>query len=71
MGVTSGDLGVLRVPLIMVPDTWQMLSSLVKFFIFLYLLSIHIFYLNMFFVFFNKEFLLAIQKFILLMNSSY
>jgi hypothetical protein len=40
-------------------------------FIFLYFLSISIFYFNMFFVFFNKEFLLAIQKFIFLMNSSY
>jgi hypothetical protein len=40
-------------------------------FVFLYFLSISIFYFNMLFVFFNKEFLLAIQKFILLMNSSY
>jgi hypothetical protein len=40
-------------------------------FTFLYFLSISIFHLNMFFVLFNKEFLLAIQEFILLMNSSY
>jgi hypothetical protein len=40
-------------------------------FIFLYFLSISIFYFNMLFVFLNKEFLLAIQEFILLMNSNY
>jgi hypothetical protein len=40
-------------------------------FIFLYFLSISIFYFNMLLVFLNKEFLLAIQKFILLMNGSY
>jgi hypothetical protein len=34
-------------------------------------LSIRIFKFNMFFVLFNKEFLLAIQEFILLMNGSY
>jgi hypothetical protein len=40
-------------------------------FIFLYFLSISILYLNMLLIFFNKEFLLAIQEFILLMNSTY
>jgi hypothetical protein len=40
-------------------------------FTFLYLLSISIFYFNMLLIFFNKEFLLAIQEFILLMNGSY
>jgi hypothetical protein len=38
---------------------------------FFYLLSISILYFNMLFVFLNKEFLLAIQEFIILMNSSY
>jgi hypothetical protein len=33
--------------------------------------SLSIFYFNMRFVFFNKEFFLAIQEFILLMNGSY
>jgi hypothetical protein len=42
-----------------------------QFFTFFYLLSISILYLNMLFVFLNKEFLLAIQEFILLMNGSY
>jgi hypothetical protein len=51
-------------------DSWQMLSSLDNFHIFLLPEQRH-FQLNMFFVFFNKEFLLAIQKFILLMNGSY
>jgi hypothetical protein len=41
-----------------------------QFFTFLYLLSISIFYLNMLLIFLNKEVLLAIQKFILLMNST-
>src|SRR5688572_11536078 len=40
-------------------------------FIFLYFLSISIFQLNMLLIFLNKEFLLAIQEFILLMNSTY
>jgi hypothetical protein len=40
-------------------------------FIFLYFLSISILHLNMLFIFINKEFLLAIQEFILLMNSTY
>jgi hypothetical protein len=40
-------------------------------FIFLYFLSISILHLNMLIIFLNKEFLLAIQEFILLMNSSY
>jgi hypothetical protein len=40
-------------------------------FIFLYFLSISILHLNMLFIFLNKEFLLAIQKFILLMNNTY
>jgi hypothetical protein len=40
-------------------------------FIFLYFLSISISNFNMPFVFLNKEFLVAIQKFILLMNSIY
>jgi hypothetical protein len=40
-------------------------------FIFLYFLSISIFNFNMLFVFLNKEFLLAIQEFILLMNGTY
>jgi hypothetical protein len=40
-------------------------------FTFLYFLSISIFHFNMFFIFFNKEFLLAVQEFILLMNGSY
>jgi hypothetical protein len=40
-------------------------------FIFLYFLSISIFHLNMLFVILNKEFLLAIQEFIFLMNSTY
>jgi hypothetical protein len=40
-------------------------------FIFLYLLSIGIFYFNMLFILFDKEFLLAVQEFILLMNDSY
>jgi hypothetical protein len=40
-------------------------------FTFFYLLSISIFNFNMRFVFLNKEFLLAIQEFILLMNSTY
>jgi hypothetical protein len=40
-------------------------------FIFLYFLSISILHFNMFFVFLNKEFLLAIQEFILLMNNTY
>jgi hypothetical protein len=42
-----------------------------QFFIFLYFLSINIFYFNMPFVFFNKKFLLVVQEFILLMNGSY
>jgi hypothetical protein len=42
-----------------------------KIFIFLYFLSISILHLNMLFIFLNKEFLLAIQEFILLMNSTY
>jgi hypothetical protein len=41
------------------------------FFTFFYLLSIGIFNFNMLLIFLNKEFLLAIQEFILLMNSSY
>jgi hypothetical protein len=40
-------------------------------FTFFNFLSISIFYFNMLLVLFNKEFLLAIQKFILLMNGSY
>jgi hypothetical protein len=40
-------------------------------FIFLYFLSISILHLNMRFIFLNKELLLAIQEFILLMNSTY
>jgi hypothetical protein len=40
-------------------------------FTFFYLLSISIFNFNMLFVFLNKEFLLAVQEFILLMNSTY
>jgi hypothetical protein len=40
-------------------------------FTFFYLLSISIFNFNMPFVFLNKEFLLAIQEFMLLMNSTY
>jgi hypothetical protein len=40
-------------------------------FTFFYLLSISIFNFNLFFVFLNKEFLLAIQEFILLMNSTF
>jgi hypothetical protein len=40
-------------------------------FIFLYFLSISIFYFNMLFIFLNKKFLLPIQEFILLMNGSY
>jgi hypothetical protein len=40
-------------------------------FTFFYFLSISIFYFNMLFVFFNKEFLLAVQEFILLMNGTY
>jgi hypothetical protein len=51
--------------------SWQMLSSLVKFSHFFYFLSISIHNFNMLFVFLNKEFLLAIQEFILLMNSTY
>jgi hypothetical protein len=39
-------------------------------FIFLYFLSISILHLNMLFGFLNKEFLLTIQEFILLMNST-
>jgi hypothetical protein len=39
-------------------ESWQILSSLV--FIIFYFLSISIFQFNMFLVFFNKEFLLAI-----------
>jgi hypothetical protein len=50
--------------------SWQVLSSLVNFSFFLYLLSISIFSLNMLFVFLNKEVLLDIQEFILLMNST-
>jgi hypothetical protein len=42
-----------------------------QFFTFFYLLCIHIFYLNMLFIFLNKVVLLAIQEFILLMNSTY
>jgi hypothetical protein len=42
-----------------------------QFFILLYFLSISIFNLNMLLIFFNYEVLLAIQEFILLMNSSY
>ena len=42
-----------------------------QFFTFFYLLSISIFNLNMLLVFLNKEVLLAIQEFILLMNSTY
>jgi hypothetical protein len=41
-----------------------------QFFTFFYFLSINIFNLNMLLVFLNKEVLLAIQKFILLMNST-
>jgi hypothetical protein len=40
-------------------------------FTFFYLLSISILYLNMLFIFLNKDFLLAIQEFILLMNITY
>jgi hypothetical protein len=40
-------------------------------FIFLYFLSISIFHFNMLLIFLNKEFLLAVQEFILLMNSTY
>jgi hypothetical protein len=40
-------------------------------FILLYFLSISIFNFNMLFVFLNKEFLLAIQEFILLINGIY
>jgi hypothetical protein len=40
-------------------------------FTFFYFLSIGIFYLNMLLIFLNKEFLLAIQEFILLMNGTY
>jgi hypothetical protein len=40
-------------------------------FTFFYLLSISIFYFNMLLVFLNKEFLLIVQEFILLMNGSY
>jgi hypothetical protein len=40
-------------------------------FTFLYFLSISILHFNMLFVFLNKELLLAIQEFILLMNSTY
>jgi hypothetical protein len=42
-----------------------------QFFTFFYLLSIGIFNFNMLLIFLNKEFLLAVQEFILLMNSSY
>jgi hypothetical protein len=41
-----------------------------QFFTFFYLLSISIFNLNMLLVLLNKEVLLAIQEFILLMNST-
>jgi hypothetical protein len=41
-----------------------------QFFTFFYLLSISIFNLNLLLVFLNKEVLLAIQKFILLMNNT-
>jgi hypothetical protein len=50
--------------------SWQMLSSLTNFHIFQLPEHKH-FYFNMVFVLFNMEFLLAIQKFILLMNGSY
>jgi hypothetical protein len=40
-------------------------------FTFLYFLRISIFHFNMFFIFFNKEFLLVVQEFIFLMNGSY
>jgi hypothetical protein len=46
----------------------KLLSQIFTFFNFL---GISIFYFNMLFIFLNKEFILAIQKFILLMNSSY
>jgi hypothetical protein len=40
-------------------------------FTFFYFLGLSIFYLNILFVFFNKEDLLAFQEIILLMNSFY
>jgi hypothetical protein len=40
-------------------------------FTFLNFLSISIFQFNMLFIFFDKEFLLAIQEFILRMNGTY
>jgi hypothetical protein len=46
----------------------KLLSQIFTFFNFL---SISIFYFNILFVFFNKELLLAIQEFILLMNDTY
>jgi hypothetical protein len=46
----------------------NLFSQVFKFF---YLLSISIFNFNMPFVFLNKELLLSIKEFILLMNNSY
>jgi hypothetical protein len=46
----------------------KLLSQIFTFFNFL---SISIFNFNMLFVFLNKKFILAIQEFILLMNSTY